>query len=318
MSQCKVCENTHNNITHNVREMMFGTRNIYEYFQCSACNCLQLAGPPKNPSEMYPEEYYSFQVLQDPYGKGLSGYIDRLRSKATISRRNSLADHITRYFLGEYKYYNIIRMLPFQKTTRYLDVGTGNGAFLAPLYNAGYKQCLGIDQFIEHDIEYSSGLQIRKGTIFDLQGEYDVIFYNHSFEHIHEQKAELSKVHELLANQGVCVISIPVFPSLAWDQYGVNWYQIDAPRHYFLHSIESIKYIAELSGFAIQWVIYNSTYAQFYISEIYNNGICMRDKKWHKDCFLVRKYKKIKYSYMANKQNKNRYGDQAVFCLVKK
>ena len=34
---------------------------------------------------------------------------------------------------------------------------------------------------------------------------------------------------------------IPVKSQTIWEKYGVNWSQIDAPRHFFLHTIKSFK-----------------------------------------------------------------------------
>lgn len=317
MSQCKVCGNTQGNIPHMVREMMFGTGKSYEYMECSACRCLQLVVPPETPSESYPDDYYSFSTLAEPVETGLSASIGNLRTRLTLSRKPTAMHRILRFIIGEREPYHLLRQLQFNLMTRYLDVGTGNGAFLSPLYNAGYRYGMGIDQFIDQDIVYRSGLRVRKGTIYDIDEQFDIIFYNHSFEHIEEQKQELEKVYDILDREGLCVISIPVFPSLAWDLFGANWYQIDAPRHYFLHSLESMTYLAQSAGFRVDSVSYNSTYAQFYISELYKEGIYLKDKGAKRGSFFVKTYRKMVYKRLAKRQNQNRYGDQAVFVLAK-
>lgn len=316
MPQCKICSNTENNVIYTVREMMYGTGHSYEYFACSACNCLQIVTPPTNPEELYPPHYYSYRPIEKNRLSGIRGYLSNLKTRAGLSTTKTLADKFVATLLGTRQDYRILRTLQFDRTTRFMDVGGGSGQFLLPLHSSGYTRCIAIDPYIEKDLTYPGGLRVRKCTIFDIDEAFDFIFYNHSFEHILEQRRELDRVHELLTDQGKCVISVPVFPSLAWDRYGVNWYQIDAPRHIFIHSVKSMQHLAAATGFAIEQVIYNSTYAQFSISEMYQKGIYMRDQHRHLDNLLARKYRKLLHSRLAKKQNELGRGDQATFILA--
>lgn len=317
ITSCKICGNSQANQIHRVKEMMFGTGHRYDYLECAACRCLQLVNPPERPDEYYPEAYYSFAARNESSTRGLNRLFNEMRTRASLASENTLANRFVRFFLGEQADYALLRQLPMHKSTRFVDVGTGSGKFLIPLYLAGYTQCLGIDPFIEDDIVYPFGLKIKKATVFDLQGEFDVVFYNHSFEHIPEPRAELFKVRDILATNGTFVISVPVFPSLAWDLFGVDWYQIDAPRHYFLHSTQSMACLADSAGFKVTSVHYNSTYAQFAFSAMYQKGITMKDRSKNQEGFLRRKFNKLKYSRWARQQNKRGYGDQAVFFLVR-
>lgn len=318
MPQCRICSNTENNTTYTVKEMMFGTGRSYEYFSCSACNCLQIVTPPTNPEELYPPNYYSYRPIEKNRLSGIRGFLSNLKTRATLAATKTLVDKLVGVLLGTRQDYAMLRTLPFDRATRFMDVGGGSGQFLMPLHASGYTRCIAIDPYIEQDFTYPTGLQIRKCTIYDVHEPYDIIFYNHSFEHILDQHRELGRVHDLLTDQGKCVISIPVYPSLAWDMYGVHWYQIDAPRHVFIHSVESMKQLAETTGFRVEQVFYNSTYAQFSISEMYEQGICMKDQPRHKGHFLTRKYRKWVHSRLARRQNALGYGDQAVFVLGKK
>lgn len=56
--------------------------------------------------------------------------------------------------------------------------------------------------------------------------------FHHSFEHIADPFETLCSVRRLLSS-GTCLIRIPIVDSWAWENYGVNWIQIDAPRHFF-------------------------------------------------------------------------------------
>ena len=52
----------------------------------------------------------------------------------------------------------------------------------------------------------------------------------------------------LVKPEGIIVIRIPIKTKPVWEKYGVNWFQIDAPRHFFLHTIESFKTLCDKAG----------------------------------------------------------------------
>jgi SAM-dependent methyltransferase len=132
--------------------------------------------------------------------------------------------------------------------SRILDVGCGAGAHVYAFRESGYIHTLGIDPYIESDIEYENGALVKKCTIHDCGQEWDIIAFNHSFEHLPDPFETLQAVARLLAEDGVCLIRIPTVSSHAWRYYGADWVQLDAPRHFFLHSLESIKMLAAMSG----------------------------------------------------------------------
>lgn len=63
MMKCRICGNNKNNKIYQVKEMMFGFRDKFDYFQCATCNCLQISEIPCEISKYYPDNYYSFRSL---------------------------------------------------------------------------------------------------------------------------------------------------------------------------------------------------------------------------------------------------------------
>jgi hypothetical protein len=94
---------------------------------------------------------------------------------------------------------------------------------------------LGIDPFLAEDIRYHNGLQILKKAIAELANEWDLIMFHHAFEHVPDPFETLQAASRLLSRHGVCLMRTPRVSSQAWERYGVNWVQIDAPRHFFIH-----------------------------------------------------------------------------------
>ena len=98
-----------------------------------------------------------------------------------------------------------------------LDVGCGAGSNLYYLKTIGFKNLFGIDKFIENDIYYSSGLKIEKKSIYEVDRKMDLIIFNHSLEHMPDPIKIFHHISKLLKKNGVCLISIPIIPSFAWE-----------------------------------------------------------------------------------------------------
>jgi 2-polyprenyl-3-methyl-5-hydroxy-6-metoxy-1,4-benzoquinol methylase len=75
---------------------------------------------------------------------------------------------------------------------------------------------------------------------------------HHSFEHMDNPCGVLKQIDKLLNPDGELLIRIPVSDSFAWRKYGVDWFQLDAPRHFFLHTTKSIALLAKNSGFVLK------------------------------------------------------------------
>jgi predicted SAM-dependent methyltransferase len=175
----------------------------------------------------------------------------------------------------------------------------------------GYKYLTGIDPFIEKDIEYSSGVKILKQDVFNHDGKYDLIMLHHSFEHMDNPHLVLKRLYEMLDFKGTLLICIPVSDSFAWRKYGTDWFQIDAPRHFFLHTTKSMVILSEKAGFALKSIVYNSRDAQFLQSEKYRRNISSFENLDFSSAYI----KDCKNS--ARWLNKTMDGDQACFVFSK-
>jgi len=117
---------------------------------------------------------------------------------------------------------------------------------------------------------------------------------------------------------GKVLVRIPVANCYAWEQYGVDWYQIDAPRHLAIPSTRGMEILAERAGLHLDEVVFDSDELQFCCSEQYKQGIPLKDtRSYHKnhrtDLFTSAQVESFKKK--SADLNKIGHGDQACFYL---
>lgn len=316
---CRICGNSEGNRTHVVREMMFGTGETFSYFQCANCGCLQIVEVPKDLSRYYPPDYCSFTPEVN------RRFESRIRNLIRLPRYRYAVLH--RGFLGRVLHAvspkpGLDRLAPANLTeaSRVLDVGCGSGKFLYTLRTIGMKNLLGVDPYVERDIEYNNGLRILRKSVFDVDGRWDLVMFRHSLEHMSKQVETMSAAARLLSDAGTCMVHIPIVSSWAWEHYGVNWVALDAPRHLYLHSLESLKLLIGKSGFRLAKVLYDSDDFQFWGSEQNAKGIPLKsEQSWSENPSksIFSRADIRRFGKKAERLNRDGRGDTACFYLVR-
>lgn len=273
---CRICDASGEFKTYLGREMMQGSREEFRYFVCSCCECLQIEVVPKDLYQYYGKNYYSYSEPD---------------IKECPNEVSPKSDYI-------------------------LDIGCGAGDWLCDIAQEGYKNLFGCDPFILNDLEYQNGVKIKKATIHEMQGKFDVIRLADSFEHMADPLDVFLKIKELLKSKGYCWLSIPVYPNIAFDLFGTDWYQMDPPRHLFLHSKKSIQYLANKSGLRVEKIRFDSNNNQFIRSKMYQFNIPFYEQTPEKCMEYISQIEGAKYNLDAEESNKNEVGDHAIFYLT--
>jgi SAM-dependent methyltransferase len=148
-----------------------------------------------------------------------------------------------------------VRHLPAQPGGRVLDVGAGDGTFVAQLCALGWDA-----RGVEPDADAVAAARARDvpmthGTLADVHdadGTYDAITLSHVIEHVHDPALELRRVHRLLRPGGLLWIATPNLEALGHRRFRRHWVSLDPPRHLALFTTNSLGGLLRSTGFEVQ------------------------------------------------------------------
>lgn len=275
---CAVCGGMGEQRIHVAREMMFGRREPFRYGECPACGCLRLLDVPDDLSEYYPPDYYSFEDT------GVAP--ERRAVRAVKSARAALALHLPPAAVDRLTnsgtlpgIFRWTAGLGLATTSSVADIGCGGGQVLGFFARNGFRELIGFDPYLPSDRFVLPGLKLRRGGLDEVVGRWDLVMLHHSFEHMPEPRATVRALAALTAPDGAVIIRTPVADSWAWRHYGVDWVQLDAPRHLFVHTTRSIEELAHACGLRVYRSFRDSHGFQFWGSELLKRDLPLRDNE---------------------------------------
>jgi hypothetical protein len=289
--ECMVCS-TKKGREHVFREMMFGTRREFGYWECLTCGCLQIKQVPDDLGDHYPDSYYSFITHYSAWKKWY--YRAHFVAPTFMRRLRRCSADIS----------SVIAAKP-KKGARILDVGSGAGRLVEIL------RCLGLDAYGVDPFLTSEGPYVRRTSLQETGGIWDLIMFHHSLEHMQNHVEILRCARSKLAADGTCLVRIPV-ATWAWEHYGRDWVQLDAPRHLVIHTPKSFRLTAESAGLQIVQTVFDSNEFQFSGSELYRRDLSLLDVRsggqFSSKCLRG-------FRTHADTLNREQNGDQAAFFL---
>ena len=291
-------------------------RQSFVYSHCPRCGTLSLVEPPADMSSYYPDDYYSFSVKKLHPLRRLARNV---RNAMTLFDRSAVSGVSARLasnrsFLSLRPLFSGMLGRRFLRSDAILDVGCGDGQKLYDLRELGFSNLTGIDPYARAPVT-SEGFSIRRATLDEIDGRFDVIVFNHSLEHLNDPEHALLTAATLLNAGGMLVIRIPLTGGWAWRTFGGEWAQLDAPRHIHLFSEQGFRSLAERAGWRVAHMLYDSGTLQFAGSHLRLAGV-----NYHKSPReLEARFSRAElrgFALHAERLNRDADGDMATFFLA--
>lgn len=135
---------------------------------------------------------------------------------------------------------------------RLLDVGCGDGAFLALAHGCGWD-VLGLEPDPKAaQAAAQRGMPVLNGDLARLDGQtgvFDVITMAHVIEHVHDPVEVLRACHRLLKPGGLLWVETPNAASLGLRLLAQHWRGLEAPRHLVLFTPAALRLALRVAGF---------------------------------------------------------------------
>lgn len=238
-ARCPLCGNPGSRGLYEASDPRFDLPGRFKVMGCANCGNAWTA-PRPSASELrqhYPDTY-------DPYRPDLSE-----RSRSAVHRA----------FLGAGLRFGAAATDAFPVGSL-LDVGCGNGAYMASMAMRGYT-VTGIDVNPRAcELVARRGLRVLEGDFLEIALEpesFDIVTMNHFLEHSLEPRASLRKAHAVLRPGGWLVVGVPNFDSWARRRFGANWSDLELPRHLTHFTPRGLTRLLEECGFAEPRVRYD-------------------------------------------------------------
>ncbi len=277
--RCRICGADNGHVHCRVREMYFGTREQFDYFECGHCGTIQIRDIPTDMSRHYPQDYYSFANVQPKPASRLEIALRRRRSDAWLGGGSGLVGRLlARLSKRKSDYFAWFAGMPLSTDSRIVDVGCGGGALLLKMRRDGFRRLTGLDPFIAETIEYPGGVTVYKHGLAEDGGRYDLIMMHHSLEHMPDPVAAMSDIARHLTPSGRALIRLPIAGGQAWRTYREDWYALDAPRHLVIPTVRAMHLLAASAGLEVERHFFDSDTGQFLASEAYRQDIPLVDQ----------------------------------------
>ncbi len=275
------------------RDLMYGLRVRYDYYQCTACcSVFQVPMPDMTMiASFYPENYMVYD--QETRVRKVSAMRQAIlrRTRGYKHLRPSLPARVFAFLAAPFSG----AMTPsWEGGGRMLDIGCGNGRFMTAMRSLGWA-VQGVE-FSEAGVSAArmSGLDVHHGDLASAafpDGAFDLVTVRHVVEHVPDPHGFIAEIARVIRPGGRLVIETPNSDALGRQWFGPRWYANDVPRHLFLFSLKNMELLGAVHGLRVGSVSMDTTPKIFLNSLDYavgNAGTPSKRIAWRR--FLARAY----------------------------
>jgi 2-polyprenyl-3-methyl-5-hydroxy-6-metoxy-1,4-benzoquinol methylase len=236
-TNCNLCGANDAELMYIEKDRLMKVPGSFPLVRCRRCGLMYLNPRPTlaEMAQYYPEDYLPYAVPAE----NRASWIARV-------------DH-------SYGYWKRARLIQaaYPSGGRILDVGCATGEYLRMMVRVGPWEAHGTEVSpgaAAHAREVH-GLDVCTGELADARfpdSHFDVVTIWDVLEHVHDPTNTLAEIHRILRPSGLAVVRVP--DGSSWDArlFGRYWVGLDAPRHTYVFSAETLSAFLQTTGFEIR------------------------------------------------------------------
>ena len=233
---CELCGADDTRLLFHARDTLLGRAERYPVVQCRRCGLAYLNPRPSRAAmaQHYPADYFN------DLGCGGASHTGARRALKSVLYR--LTGGIARK----------IESLP---PGRVLDVGCGDGRYLAFFRDLGWETCGTDPSAVAIARTRARGLNVAPpGELAEARypdRTFDLAILRYTIENMHHPLATLREVRRVLKDDGVVFVSAPSITSPVARLFRHYCAYVEAPRHLYFFSPETLPALLTRAGFRV-------------------------------------------------------------------
>jgi SAM-dependent methyltransferase len=239
-SYCAVCGETKTTVWRVAPDNLVGGNRVFTAVRCVRCGLVRLSPRPdvETMDRAYAATTYARAEGEsgtEELGKRLDTFFIKQAGRALIAYGSNTPG-------------------------RLLDVGCGDGRFLAAMQTQGWTvEGLETDPVAAGLARRRTGATIHETYLENAPiagGTFDMVSLLHVLEHVPDPRETLTVAWNALRPGGTLVLALPNVGCMESEIFGVVWYPLDLPRHYWGFTPHTLTRLAEECGYAVTGLRY--------------------------------------------------------------
>lgn len=326
---CPLCNNKENNLTFVAKERLIGTREQFNYGECSFCKAVFLIDEIEDFGKYYPEQYHCFDddnqakrkqyLLKHIYTYNFwwDGLIGGIVSKIFTKLHGHKPEQNICWVASAAKRIDpsLNRQTIKNSNISILDIWCGSGSLLKQLQYLGFQNLTGVEPYWKPVSQWIDFIHadIHTYVTQDHGKKYDIIILSHVLEHLYDHSAILQGLEGLLSERGIIIIAMP-FTWKLFNKFRENRLSLDAPRHVIINSLDSFQDLIIKWGLKTIDIRYEQKWWDIFASEMYSWDIGFAEISQ----FWIKDFEFKKHNIIANTYNKQKQGWSSVTFFISK
>jgi len=261
---CNVCGEHGQRPQFTAKDFRFNLPGEFRVYQCPSCGLAYIYPQPARDElrQYYPDNYYTHLPPSKSTRESLeSALLDFLfficegaqAGKQTVARQ---VVHRAIDRIGILRHRVEVNALDFltRNGGKFLEVGFGDGTFLDFAAARGYTT-YGVDPDpIACRGSRDRGHTIFCGDVMDARfpdGTFDFIRMRHALEHVGDPTGIVRELYRAQKPGGYLFVEVPNIAGLLASIFRDRWVQLDAPRHLFHFTRNSLTLLLERAGYSV-------------------------------------------------------------------